>query len=204
GDPDRAFSTLISMDTLRKVSDRLPAKHILYVVDACYSGYAIYTRAVPDELLDEMVRKPAIQILTAGRQGDEAQERQGHGVFTDVFVRGIRGDAFPGKGWLSLEELAIWVKQRVFAESGKRQLPQFGSLSGEGQFVFLRPGATLASLPSVAPPALVPPRAEPPAPAGRGYRNDWSYSHPASYTGRVWIRVASRPENVGLTHDYII
>src|SRR5437867_11013076 len=93
-----------------------------------------------------MVKKPAIQILTAGRHGDEAQERGGHGVFTEVFLRGVRGEAFAGKGWLSLEELGVWVKQRVYAESGKRQLPQFGSMHGEGQFVFLKSGTQVAAI----------------------------------------------------------
>jgi hypothetical protein len=94
-----------------------------------------------------MVKKPAIQILTAGRQQDEAQERAGHGVFTDVLVRGLSGDAFvPEKSWLALEELGLWVKQRVFAESNKKQLPQYGNLSGEGQFVFRKAGPTVGAL----------------------------------------------------------
>src|SRR5207245_6741518 len=90
----------------------------------------------------EMIRKPARQILTAGRQEDEAQERNGHGIFTSVLLRGLEGEAFQnGKTWLSLEELAVWVKQRVYAESGKKQLPQYGNMAGEGQFVFLKLGS---------------------------------------------------------------
>jgi len=140
GDPGRLFSTAISMTALRQISDRIPAKHILYVVDACYSGYALFNRSISDDLYEEMVKKPAIQILTAGRQEDQAQERGGHGIFTEVLVRGLSGDAFPRpKAWLALEELGLWVKQRVFAESNKKQLPQYGNLSGEGQFVFLLP-----------------------------------------------------------------
>lgn len=30
------------LEALGRISRRLPAKHVLYVVDACYSGYAIY------------------------------------------------------------------------------------------------------------------------------------------------------------------
>ena len=104
GDPGSLFGSAISMTALRQISDRLPAKHILYVVDACYSGYALYNRAIGDDLLEEMVKKPAIQILTAGRQGDQAQERGGHGVFTDVLLRGLQGDAFTaraGSRWKS-------------------------------------------------------------------------------------------------------
>ncbi len=70
GDPARLFANAISMTSLRQISERLSAKHILFIVDACYSGYAIFNRAVSDALLDDMVRKPAIQILTAGRKED--------------------------------------------------------------------------------------------------------------------------------------
>ena len=151
GDPSRLFSTAISMSALRQISDLLPAKHVLYVVDACYSGYAVYNRAIADDLLDEMMKKPAIQILTAGRQGDLAQERGGHGVFTDVLLRGLRGEAFAGRGWLALDQLGAWVRERVYAESNKKQVPQFGNLSGDGQFVFFKPGAQTAAVTS--PPA---------------------------------------------------
>jgi hypothetical protein len=152
GDPSLLYSTGISMSSLRQISDLLPAKHILYVVDACYSGYAVFNRAIADELLDEMVKKSAIQILTAGRQGDQAQEKGGHGVFTDVLLRGLRGEAFAGRSWLALDQLGAWVRERVYAESNKRQVPQFGNLSGDGQFVFLRPSAQLAAVPPSAPP----------------------------------------------------
>jgi formylglycine-generating enzyme required for sulfatase activity/uncharacterized caspase-like protein len=155
GDPSRLFSTAISMSALRQISDLLPAKHVLYVVDACYSGYAVYNRAIAEDLLDEMVKKPAIQILTAGRQGDLAQEKGGHGVFTDVLLRGLRGEAFAGRGWLALDELGAWVRERVYAESNKRQVPQFGNLSGDGQFVFFKPGAQTAA---AAPAPAQPPR----------------------------------------------
>ena len=147
GDPSRLFANAISMTSLRQISERLPAKHILFIVDACYSGYAIFNRAISDDLLDEMVRKPAIQILTAGRKEDTAAERSGHGVFTQVLLQGLRGEAFGGKSWVALEELGVWMRPRVFAESNKRQLPQYGTISGEGQFVFVRPGTALPSGP---------------------------------------------------------
>ena len=150
GDPSRLYGSAISMTSLRQIADRLPAKHILFVMDACYSGYALFNRSISKDLLDEMVRKPAVQILTAGRQGDQAQEKGGHGVFTEVLIRGLRGGAYPDKGWLALEELGIWIKQRVYAESNRKQVPQFGNLSGEGQFVFLRPddGAEMVLVPA--------------------------------------------------------
>jgi formylglycine-generating enzyme required for sulfatase activity len=145
GDPDRLFGSAISMSGLRQISERIPARHILYVVDACYSGYAIYNRSIANDLLEEMTAKPAIQILTAGRQGDQVVEKGSHGIFTEVLLRGLKGDAFTNKSWLSLEELGVWMKPRVYAESSRQQLPQFGNVSGEGQFVFFRSSESVSS-----------------------------------------------------------
>jgi formylglycine-generating enzyme required for sulfatase activity len=146
GDPDRLFGSAISMSGLRQISERIQARHILYVVDACYSGYAIYNRSVANDLLEEMTAKPAIQILTAGRQGDQVVEKGSHGIFTEVLLRGLKGDAFGSRNWLSLEELGVWMKPRVYAESSRQQLPQFGNVSGEGQFVFFRSSGSVGSL----------------------------------------------------------
>jgi formylglycine-generating enzyme required for sulfatase activity/uncharacterized protein YraI len=141
-DPTRLYSTAISMSSLKQISNRLRAKHVLYAVDACYSGYALYkTRGITNpDLVDELTRKSSVQIITAGRSGDLAQEREGHGLFTKVLLKGLQGDADHRRwGWLALDHLGTYVRDRVYAESEKSQLPQFGNLSGEGQFVFVLP-----------------------------------------------------------------
>ena len=79
------------MTSLRHTADRLLGQHVLFIVDACYSGFAVFNRSMANDLLEEMLRKPAVQILTAGRSQDQAQERSGHGVFTQVLLRGPRG-----------------------------------------------------------------------------------------------------------------
>ena len=141
-DPDNLFATAISMTTLKQIAARQRAKHVLFAVDACYSGYAIYpTRGITNPaLVEELTRKPAIQIITAGRAGDLAQEREGQGLFTKALIAGLEGQADQrGWGWVSLNHLGDYVQARVFAESDKRQLPQYGNLEGEGQFVFVLP-----------------------------------------------------------------
>jgi uncharacterized caspase-like protein len=40
-DTRNIFSTAISMDQVRQFSRRLPAKHVLYLIDACYSGLGL-------------------------------------------------------------------------------------------------------------------------------------------------------------------
>jgi hypothetical protein len=36
------------------------------------------------------------------------------------------------------------------------------------------------------------------------FKRDWRFCHPASYTGKVWIRVVPRFENRALRHEYVI
>lgn len=141
-DPENLFATAISMTALKQIAARQRAKHVLFIVDACYSGYAIYkTRGITNPaLVEELTRRPAVQVLTAGRAGDLAQERDGQGLFTKVLIAALEGQADErGWGWVSLNQLGDYVQARVFAESDKRQLPQFGNLEGEGQFVFVLP-----------------------------------------------------------------
>ncbi len=91
--------------------------------------------------MTDLTSRPAVQVITAGRAGEVAQEREGNGLFTRVLLKGLGGAADRrGWGWLSLDHLGEYVRDRVYAESGKQQYPQFGNLSGDGQFVFVLPG----------------------------------------------------------------
>ena len=126
----------------RQATKRMRAQHVLFAVDACYSGYAIFRtkKLLNPELVTDLTSRPAVQVITAGRAGEVAQEREGNGLFTRVLLKGLQGSADRrGWGWLSLEHLGEYVRDRVYAESGRQQYPQFGNLSGDGQFVFLLP-----------------------------------------------------------------
>jgi hypothetical protein len=62
-------------------------------------------------------------------------------LFTRVLIAGLEGQADQrGWGWVSLNQLGDYVQARVFSESDRRQLLQYGNLEGEGQFVFVLPG----------------------------------------------------------------
>jgi formylglycine-generating enzyme required for sulfatase activity len=158
GDPTRLSSTGISMMRIRQISERLAARHILYIMDASFSGYPVFNRSISDQLLDDYLRKRAIQIVTAGRQHEVPQARGGIGLFTDILVHGLQSDAYAGKNWLALEELGAWVRRRVVAESNQKQTPGYGTLVGEGQFIFQKPTVALLSPPPSAPVSASPPR----------------------------------------------
>lgn len=152
GDPDNLALTAISMEDVARISRWVPAKHILFAMDACYSGFAI-TRDIPPSRVDDvylkaMTREPAVQIITAGRKGEPVLEDNGHGLFTKRMLQGLGGLAdIDQNGIITGQELATWLESRVIRDSQNRQHPQYARLSGEGQFVFVN-SVRAASQPS--------------------------------------------------------
>lgn len=137
------YATGISMMELRTLAERIPAKHILFLIDACYSGLCLSRGSGPRPTTDHFVRKSlssrAVEILTAGGSGEQAQERGRHGVFTQKLVNGLSGaaDLAPPDGTITAAELAEYVRVNVTDATYGKQTPQFGRLFGEGEFLFL-------------------------------------------------------------------
>ena len=145
GDPDDLPLTAIAMEDIRKIARRIPAKHILFAVDACYSGFSISRDVsaikVDTAYLEAVTREPAVQIITAGRKGEQVLEEEGHGLFTRRLLHGLTGTADTDQnGIITAQELATWLETRVVRDSQDRQHPQYSRLDGEGQFVFVLPG----------------------------------------------------------------
>jgi hypothetical protein len=89
--------TAISMEQLRSLSSLIPAKHILYVMDSCYSGLGLSRSIGPSVVSTGFLRKVGslrvVQIITAGGKGEQAQEKGGQGLFTRFFLKALEGDA---------------------------------------------------------------------------------------------------------------
>jgi tetratricopeptide (TPR) repeat protein len=129
------------MTNFQDVSEAIPAKHILFVTDACYSGVAL-TRGAPPSgrgYLEEVTRRSVRQMLTAGGADEEVADNgpNGHSVFTWTLLQGLEGRAdLSGDGYVTASELAAYVTPAVSSLS--RQTPVFGNLAGSegGDFVF--------------------------------------------------------------------
>jgi len=141
GDPYDVFATGISMSTLRELSNRLPAKHVYYAMDSCYSGLG-FARGIripqtTTGYLDMLQTRRAVQMVTAGGEGEQAFERGGRGLFTSYLIRGLSGEAdFDGDGAVTASELGTFVRPQVSTASSHRQTPQFGTIDGMGEVVF--------------------------------------------------------------------
>jgi hypothetical protein len=144
-DADQASyqSQAISMTNFQDVSEAIPAKHILFVTDACYSGVALTrgggTASAGLAYLREVTRRVVRQVLTAGGADQEVADGGpgGHSIFTWALMQGLEGKAdLNGDAFITAGELAAYVGPTVSELS--RQTPAFGNLVGSegGEFVF--------------------------------------------------------------------
>ena len=137
------LTSAISMTQLREIHDRLRAKHILYLMDSCYSGQGFLKSGGIDpntsDYVNVVTSRRAVQMITAGDAGQQAQEGEGHGLFTEYVLRGLKGEADiqPVDGVVTVGELGLFVERPVFERSNGRQRPRYGRLDGEGEVVFV-------------------------------------------------------------------
>lgn len=138
--PDEFATDAIAMTDVQNIAESLQAKHVLFVMDACYSGLGL-TRGGPasSAFLRENARRTARQMLTAGGADQQVADSgpNGHSVFTWVLLQALGGKGdLNGDGLITGTELAAYVAPAVSAVS--RQTPAFGSLPGSqgGEFVF--------------------------------------------------------------------
>ena len=138
---DSYASTAVSMEQIRSLSSRIAAKHIFYVMDCCYSGLGLNRATGVMPGISDYLRKVAamrvVQIITAGGQGEQVQEKEGHGLFTAYFLKAIKGEADLDKdNVVTGTELGAYLRPNVSNASGQAQTPLFGRLEGEGEFLF--------------------------------------------------------------------
>lgn len=132
----------ISMTNFQDISEAIPAKHVLFVMDSCYSGLALTRGGMPafsQNYLNEISRREARQMFTAGGADQQVADNgpNGHSVFTWTLLQGLDGRAdMNGDGVITASELAAYVAPAVSALS--HQTPAFGNLPGTegGDFIF--------------------------------------------------------------------
>ena len=129
----------ISMSQLGEFSELIPAKHVYFVMDSCYSGIALTRGGSASPYLDEVTSRTARQILTAGGANESVADGGpgGHSIFTWTLLQGLSGLAdLDGNRILTATELGAFTAPIVSRFSS--QTPAFGNLAGSegGEFVF--------------------------------------------------------------------
>jgi hypothetical protein len=144
GDPS-SLLTLIRWDDLTRNSELIPAKHVLFIMDACYGGLAITRTLSPGSgrFLKDMLQRYSRQVLTAGKANetvaDSGGPRPGHSIFTGHLLDALDGRAATTEGIVSANGVMAYVYDRVSTDHNSRQTPHFGFFDGDGDFIFTAP-----------------------------------------------------------------
>jgi len=150
---DTAYADMISMKEIKSWDSLLVSKQTLFILDACFSGAAgIQLKSPLTDKKLERLSQDGHHLITAGTEDEQSIasiEKWNGSLFTDAFLRGIRGNAdsatrdHPVDGIISLKELMIYIEDTIDREivhSGykKKISPQMFELrNSPGEFFFI-------------------------------------------------------------------
>lgn len=126
-----------------------PAKHVLVIADACFSGLLVKSRGgLSRESIAAMLSKPARQIMSAGDKGQKAVERSdlGHGVFTAKLLDQLQKRASDKGRVFTASQLYGELLESVSNETSGKQTPKFGAFDTDGEFLFAPNGVADTTL----------------------------------------------------------
>jgi len=146
GNLDNLYLSSIPMKSVYDIAEMSYAKHILYLVDACYGGLTLNTRGLKKnttpEYLKKMTRERGRQVITAGGKHEQVIEKPewGHSAFTRNLIKGL-GEGFADEnddGIITADELGGFIKSRVVVDVDGAHTPQKGRIGSDmGEFVFI-------------------------------------------------------------------
>lgn len=137
--PMRDFGSLVRMAN---------ARHVLSIFDSCFSGTIFQARAgaAPTAITRKTI-KPVREFLTSGDAGQQVRD---DGSFREYFIRAISGEEradFNNDGYVTGEELGLFMAQSIAALTNAAQTPRFGKLQdvrfNMGDYVFRLPGGAM-------------------------------------------------------------
>lgn len=139
------YSTFIRWDELTRNAELIRAKHILFIMDACYGGLAVNRdiQAGSSRFLKDMYQRFSRQVITAGKANEVVSDSGGpipdHSVFTGHLIEGIRGKAANEHGVITASGLMAYVYTKVANDLSSDQTPHYGQFDGDGDFIIAAP-----------------------------------------------------------------
>lgn len=133
------MNTLISWDRLISDSELIKAKHIFFIMDACYSGLALLRSNPSKRFLKDMVRRQSRQVLTAGKADQTVKDsgaQTNNSLFTGYLLNALNGEAKTEEGVICASSVMNYVYNRVANDPNSRQTPGYGNVLGEGDLIF--------------------------------------------------------------------
>ena len=145
GKADSLTRTTLSMKTIKIFSNEIPAKSVLFLVDACYGGLAAAGQYRSNRNLDivkGLTKDRSRMIITAGKKDELVVENEkwGHSAFTSVLIEGLQDSKADtdNDGIILTYQLFAFIQSNVLKLTEGGQTPQFNQLStDEGEFAFI-------------------------------------------------------------------
>jgi uncharacterized caspase-like protein len=149
GNIHNLYISSIGMNEFHNISLMTNAKHMLYLVDACYGGISIYQprgadyKQTSNNYIKKITKNKSRQIITAGGRGEMTIEKPewGHSAFTLNLISGLQdGNAdMDMDNVITANELGIFLQKSVNFDSEGIQTPLSGRMSmDEGEFIFIK------------------------------------------------------------------
>lgn len=138
-------NSLIRWSDLTVNAELIPAKHILFIMDACYSGIACQRSLSSGQrrFLSDLLERPSWQVIAAGKAEQTVADGGGplgeNSIFTGYLLDGLRGAAKDENGILTANGLMSYVYNKVGQDNLSEQTPHYGHLYGDGDFIFCVP-----------------------------------------------------------------
>jgi uncharacterized caspase-like protein len=140
------LASLIRWDDITRNAELINAKHILFVMDACYSGLALRRVVTPGikRFISELLQRSSRQVITAGKADQTVADGGGpsgmNSIFTGYLLEGLNGAASNSEGILTANSLMAYVYEKVGQHPLSSQTPHYGHIDGDGDFVLVTPG----------------------------------------------------------------
>ncbi|NQT61940.1 MAG: caspase family protein [Candidatus Marinimicrobia bacterium] len=136
-------ASMIRWDYFTRSSTLIRAKHMLFIIDACYGGTAL-SRSVSSgshRLMGDMISRLSYQILTSGKADESVSDgngpRDGHSLFMGHLLDGLEGRAtLTNSNVMTAQSLMSYMYSKVGADAFSDQTPHYGHLEGDGDFIF--------------------------------------------------------------------
>jgi formylglycine-generating enzyme required for sulfatase activity len=133
-------ATWIRLDAWLDDLARLPARHILVIIDACHSGIALDSlikwrdaNTWRTDPLDKLRRRRSRRIITSALDDQLAMDGgpiPGHSLFTGCLIQALSGDLNrSGRSVTTGSEVGVYLRQRVATFPNSTQTPDYGALA---------------------------------------------------------------------------
>ncbi len=133
-------------ESLLRFSDKVDARHLLLISDACFSGGIFKTRSLATleyEAMNKLYKFPSRKAMTSGALTTVPDKS----TFSTTLIKRLNQNK---SMYISAERIFHSLKNDVIVNGDLDQIPQYGEISVDrnkgGDFIFIRRNQTEATL----------------------------------------------------------